>query len=84
MNLFQSIMAIAPTVIFVLGIINLVTGVMVLFSCRCIAGAKITGKLMGYPAYQSFYQYHCYIWWVFWTSVIVHAILAILVFGIPF
>lgn len=68
----------AARVIFVLGIINLVSGVLVLFTCRCIPGLKIfQGKLMQNPAYKWLFKLHCYIWWLFWTSVIIHAIFAI-------
>jgi hypothetical protein len=34
--------------------------------------------------YQSFFKLHCYIWWVFWVSVVVHAIMVIVYLGIPF
>jgi hypothetical protein len=33
--------------------------------------------------YQRFYRYHCYIWRVFWPSVIIHATLALLFLGWP-
>ncbi len=84
MDIFPLFMSAIPKLIFVLGIVNLITGFMILITCRCIAGAKIVGKLMAYPAYQRFFSYHCYIWWAFWISVIVHAILAITLSGIPF
>lgn len=84
MSLFQLFVAAIPKIIFVLGIVNLTTGLMILFTCRCTAGAKIVGRLMMYPPYQRFFGYHCYIWWIFWTSVILHAIMAILLLGIPF
>ncbi len=72
-------------VIFVLGITNLVMGLMVALSCRCIPGLRILrGKLMQYRAYQRFYSYHCYYWWVFWASVVVHAIFALGRVGVPF
>lgn len=82
MSIFDSIVALR--VIFILGIINLVAGILVLFSCRCVPGLKITHRLMQYRAYTRFYKYHCYIWWVFWLSVIVHAVFAIMFSGIPF
>ncbi len=82
MNIFQTL--IAARLVFVFGIINLVTGALVLLSCRCIPSAKITGNLMKYAIYKRFYSYHCYIWWAFWVSVIVHAIFAITFLGIPF
>jgi hypothetical protein len=74
---------ITARLIFALGITNLVTGALIFFSCRCIPGNRIAGKLMKYPAYQRFYTYHCYIWWAFWTSVVVHTILVIAFFGVP-
>jgi len=81
MEIFQSL--IAARVIAILGIINLVTATMLFFSCRCTGNARIIGKLMKYKKYQHFYKYHCYIWRVFWPSVITHIILGILFIGIP-
>ena len=81
MDIFQSIIAVR--VIYTFGIINLVAGMLVLSTCRCIPGLKIASNLMKYPAYQRFYKYHCYLWWVFWTSVMVHAIFAIAFLGVP-
>jgi len=82
MDIFQSI--IAARLIFIFGIINLVTAVLVLLSCRCIPGSKLTASLMKYKAYQRFYRYHCYVWWVFWVSVVVHAVFATAFLGVPF
>ena len=82
MNIFQTEFA-AP-LIFALGIVNLVSGILVLLTCRCIPALRITGKLMQNRFYSRVYKYHCIIWWVFWVSVIVHAIYAIGYFGVPF
>ncbi len=85
MDILQPI--VATRLIFILGIINLVTGVLIFFSCRCIPSSKITkitGNLMKYRVYQRFFKFHCYIWWAFWSSVIAHAVLAILFIGVPF
>ncbi|MAH39428.1 MAG: hypothetical protein CL873_02700 [Dehalococcoidales bacterium] len=73
----------ASRLIVILGIVNLVGGVLIFFSCRCLGGSKLGVKLMKYRSYQRFYQYHCYIWRVFWASVIIHASLAIIFFGWP-
>jgi hypothetical protein len=81
MGIFQSI-AVAK-LIFSLGIINLVTAALIFFSCRCLPGNRLVGGLMKRPAYKRLFSYHCYIWWVFWPSVVVHAMLAIAFFGIP-
>lgn len=69
--------------IFVLGILNLVAALLVFFSCRCLGSANLGKKLMKYRPYQRFYKYHCYVWWVFWPSVTVHAFLAIMRLGWP-
>jgi hypothetical protein len=81
MNIFDSLLA--TRLIVVLGIVNLVTGVLIFSSCRCLPGSKLGSKLMKHQAYQRFYKYHCYIWRVFWPSVMIHAILAIIFFGWP-
>ena len=80
--IFQGI--IAARVIFILGITNLVTAILVLLSCRCVPGIPIVGSLMKYSAYKRFFRHHCYYWWAFWLSVVVHAIFAIGFAGVPF
>ena len=82
MNIFQS--ELAPQLIFVMGIINLVSGLFVLVTCRCIPGLKITGNLMQNVVYRTIFKYHCLVWWVFWISVVVHAVFALGFIGIPF
>ncbi|OGO30829.1 MAG: hypothetical protein A2Z29_03950 [Chloroflexi bacterium RBG_16_56_11] len=82
MSIFQS--AALPKIIFILGVINLLSGLFILFTCRCIPGLKIAGKLMQNTTYKRVFKYHCYIWWVFWTSVVVHAVIAIGFAGFPF
>jgi hypothetical protein len=74
----------ATRILFVLGIINLVTGLLIFFSCRCLPGSKIGKGLMKHPWYQKFIKLHCYIWWIFWASVVIHAILAMIYIGWPF
>jgi len=70
--MFQTLTA--ARVLFALGIVNLVTGLMVLFTCRCLPTSRL----------GSFYKYHCYYWWVFWVSVIIHAIFGLGLIGNPF
>jgi hypothetical protein len=75
---------VAMRILFILGIINLVAGLLIFFSCRCLPGSRIGKGLMKHPWYQKFFKLHCYIWWIFWVSVVVHAILAIIYIGWPF
>ncbi|MFC1972233.1 hypothetical protein ACFLVE_02360 [Chloroflexota bacterium] len=44
MDFFQSISAVQ--IIFILAVINLLSGALILLSCRCIPGLKISGTLM--------------------------------------
>lgn len=71
-------------VLFILGIVNVVTGLVLFFTCRCLPGARIGKNLMKHKWYQRFFKYHCYIWWIFGASIIVHAILAFKYLGWPF
>ncbi len=66
--------------IFILGITNIIGLLLVLLSCRCIPG--IANKLFRYGWYKKFYIKHCYFWWLFVGSVLLHTALAFLVFGI--
>ena len=74
----------ATRVIFSLGMVNLVSGLLIFFSCRCLPGSRLGKRLVKFKWYQRFFKLHCYIWWVFWTSVVVHAVFAIIYIGWPF
>ncbi|HJO02145.1 MAG: hypothetical protein QF655_00915 [Candidatus Woesearchaeota archaeon] len=69
--------------IFILGIVNLFSIVLIFFSCRCLAGQKFTSRMMQYAWYKKFYAMHCYYWWIFIISVILHTALAFSAFGNP-
>jgi hypothetical protein len=75
---------IAMRILFILGIVNLVAGLLIFFSCRCLPGSRIGKGLMKHPWYQKFFKLHCYIWWIFWVSVVAHAVLAMIYIGWPF
>jgi hypothetical protein len=68
--------SVGKTIIFVAGILNLVFLLMVYFSCRCIMPIKMFNKLSKKDWFKKFYRYHCYYWWAFFISVIVHTVLA--------
>jgi hypothetical protein len=82
MSIFQTILA--AKAIYTLGIVNLVTGLMVFFTCRCLPGARIGHSWMQNTQYKRFYKYHCYYWWAFWVSVVVHAIFGLGLLGNPY
>ena len=69
---------------FILGFTNITSLVLVLFSCRCMMGIKLFVYLMKYSWYKRFYTNHCYYWWVFIISVLLHTVFAFVAFGNPF
>ena len=69
---------------YILGIVNLVTMAMVVLSCRCIMGVDFVNRMQKNSIFQKFYRYHCYYWWLFFLSVLFHAILSITAYGNPF
>jgi hypothetical protein len=73
----------AAQLTYILGITNIIFGLLVLFSCRCMLGNFI-GRLHQYNWYKKFYSYHCYYWGLFIISVFFHAGLAIFAFDNPF
>lgn len=81
MDFFHSLAA--ARTIFILGIFNLAAGLLIFFSCRCLPGSRVGARLMDYEPYRRFHRYHCYIWMVFWPSVAVHALFALMFFGWP-
>lgn len=71
-------------ILYIFGITNIISLLLVLFSCRCMMGIKLFVSLMKYPWYKRFYINHCYYWWVFIISVILHTTFAFVAFGNPF
>lgn len=76
--------ALDAQVIFLLGILNVLSMLAVFFSCRCLAGQKFVQAMMQKNWYRKFYSLHCYYWWLFFASVLAHTLLAFNVFGWPF
>ena len=70
-------------IIFLLGWTNILGLTLIFLSCRCIAGSPAK-NLLKYKWFKIFYKFHCYYWWFFISSVLLHAILAFKTFGNPF
>jgi cytochrome b561 len=73
MEIFYSI---APKMIIALGILSVLTGLLIYFSCRCIPAWKPAKNLLNNPVYKKFFKTHCNLWWIFWVLVIIHAAIA--------
>lgn len=74
--------AIGFALVSVFGITNIVGMMLVILSCRCFLGMR--GRLSESGLYMGFYRYHCYYWWFFIASVMLHTVTAFLVFASPF
>ena len=69
--------ATALTIILAFSISNIVLGILVFFTCRCMPGFQFAHGLMKNKYYLKFYKYHCYLWLLFLVSVMIHATFAI-------
>lgn len=70
--------------IYILGIINVISIILIFISCRCLAGANLVHRMMNYAWYRKFHLWHCHYWWIFFVSVILHTLLVFYLFGNPF
>lgn len=68
---------------FILGITNIIGISLVFLSCRCLMGKNLSKFLFKYDWYKKFYGYHCYYWWFFIISVLLHSLIALTTYGIP-
>lgn len=68
---------------FMLGITNIIGLFLVFFSCRCLMGSSLQKRLWQHDWYKKFYNAHCHYWKLFFISVLIHAVFAIIYFGIP-
>ena len=71
-------------IVFITAIINIIAVLPILLSCRCINIWKMTSGLNRFPWFKRFFKWHCYFWYIFIPSVIIHAIFALMSMGIPF
>jgi hypothetical protein len=81
MDFFHTIPALRIMVI--LGAVAGLSGLLLYFSCRCIAPTRLGEKLMKAAAFMRFYKLHCWLWPIFWVTVITHLVFAISFIGWP-
>ena len=67
----------ALDIILAFSISNIVLGMLVFFTCRCMPGYQFARGLMHNKTYMRFYKFHGYLWLFFLASVMVHAFFAI-------
>ena len=71
-------------IVFITALINLVSFLLVLLSCRCVNTWKLTAWLNRYGWFKRFFKWHCFLWYIFLPSMIIHIIFAFMIAGIPF
>lgn len=71
-------------IVYLLGIANIVFLFLIAMSCRCLVGNKIGKRLVKYGWFIKISRCHGYFWWLFFFSILAHAILAFIVYGNPF
>ena len=67
-----------------LGLLNLFFLLLISCTCRCMGFHKLTQPLMQKEWYLKIYGYHCYFWYGLFLSVLIHTIIGIYLFGLPF
>jgi len=67
---------------YLFGIINFICALFLFSTCRCIKSPKYYW-LTKYKIFSKLYPYHCYVWKIFIISIILHTILAIIIFDNP-
>ncbi len=76
--------ALGVKLVYLLGITNIIGFLLIFFSCRCVGGIGSFSGLLSKKWFNRFYNYHCYYWWFFAISVLLHTALAFIVFGSAF
>lgn len=74
----------AIRLVFVLGLVNLLTLLALLLSCRCMGVLGLYSRMSRWGPYRRLYRYHCYYWVILGVSVIAHLVIAIYALGVPF
>ena len=71
----------SPTIeniILVTALINLISVLLLFFTCRFVPRFKTTRPLIDKNWFKWLYRYHSYVWWLLAPSVLIHAVIAIL------
>ena len=71
-------------IVFVTAIINLLSVLLVLTTCRCMNMWKITSGLNKQAWFKRYFRWHCYLWYIFLPSLLIHVVFAFSLVGIPF
>jgi len=71
-------------IIFITSMLNIALLILILTTCRCMNTWRLTSWLNKQAWFKKYFRWHCNVWYFFLVSVIVHAVFALRLFGIPF
>jgi len=74
----------AVRILFLSGLLVLLTSVLLILSCRCIPASGLVGRIRKASWFQRLFRRHCVLWFVFVTGLAVHVVFAFGFVGIPF
>ncbi len=74
----------AAKLVYLLGFSNVILLLLIFFSCRCLMGKTLGNYLLKYSWFKKLCALHCYLWWFFFLSVLLHTLIAFDAFGSPF
>ncbi|MBT3690260.1 hypothetical protein HOE31_04415 [bacterium] len=63
-------------ILIIAGILNIFFILLILLSCRCLTNGKLALFLSRYKWFMWLHLKHCQLWWLFFTSVLVHTFIA--------
>jgi len=69
---------------FITGILNIIFIILIALTCRCIGMNSLTNGLMKKKWFIKLYNVHCFYWYGFFISVIIHSVVGFYLFGNPF
>ncbi len=82
LDFFKTIEAVR--ILFLSGIVVLLTSILLMLSCRCIPTKGTLAQVRKASWFQGLFKRHCILWYIFVAGLVVHVIFAFGFIGIPF
>ncbi|MFQ5406134.1 MAG: hypothetical protein ACE5DI_03190 [Candidatus Micrarchaeia archaeon] len=71
-------------IVILLGFANVFFMLLILATCRCTVAFDFAKGLLDRSWFKRLYAWHCYYWYAFILSVLLHAVLALDLYGSAF
>ena len=73
----------AARILFLSGLVVLVTSLLIMASCRCVPSKGLLGALRRASWFTRLFSRHCILWMIFAAVLVVHVVFAAGFLGIP-